>query len=71
MVYKLNDKLSITTSSVITSNTFPLPVESLYSMTYPSTGDDDIVQLTLILVSFSRNTVTLSGGSLGANKSNK
>ena len=67
ILYVLNGKLFITLSVSVVDNTFLLPVESMYTMTYPL-GCDDIVQLTLILVSFNIYALTLSGGPLGANQ---
>ena len=65
ILYVLNGKLFITISGTVVDNTFLLPVESVYTMTYPL-ACDDIVQLTLILVSFIIYALTLSGGPLGA-----
>ena len=66
ILYVLNGKLFITLSvSVVDNTVFLLPVESMYTMTYPL-ACDDIVQLTLILVSFNIYALTLSGGPLGA-----
>ena len=62
MLYVLNGKLI---SVSVVDNTFLLPVESIYTMTYPLACDDR-VQLTLILVSFNIYVLTLSGGPLGA-----
>ena len=67
ILYVLNGKLFITISVSKVDNTFLLPVESIYTMTYPLTCND-IVQLTLILVSFNIYALTLSGGPLGADK---
>ena len=65
ILYVLNGKLFITLSVSVVDNTFLLPVESIYTMTYPL-ACDDIVQLTLILVSFNIYALTLSEGLLGA-----
>ena len=65
MLYVLNGKLLITLSLSVVDNTFLLPVESINTMTYPL-ACDDIVQLTLILVSFNIYALTSSGGPLGA-----
>ena len=68
ILYVLNGKLFIRISVTVVDNTFLLPVKSIYTMTYPL-ACDDIVQLTLILVSFIIYTLTLlSGGPLGADK---
>ena len=65
ILYVLNGKLFTTISVTVVDNTFLLPVESIYTMTYPLVCDD-IVQLTLILVSFNIYALTSSGGPLGA-----
>ena len=65
ILYVLNGKLFITLSVSVVDNTFLLPVESIYTMTYPL-ACDDIIQLTLILVSFNIYALTLSGEPLGA-----
>ena len=67
ILYVLNGKLFITLSVSVVDNTFLLPVESIYTMTYPL-ACDSIVQLTLTLVSFNIYALTLSGGPLGANQ---
>ena len=65
ILYVLNSKLFITISVSVVDNTFLLPIESIYTMTYPL-ACSDIVQLTLILVSLSIYALMLSGGPLGA-----
>ena len=69
ILYVLNGKLFITYSASVVDNTFLLPVESIYTMTYPF-ACDDIVQLTLIL-SFNIYALTLSGGPMGARSVNQ
>ena len=70
ILYVPNGKLFITYSVTVVDNTFLLPVESIYTMTYPL-ACDDIVQLILILVSFNIYALTLSGGPLGARSVNQ
>ena len=57
ILYVLNGKLFITYSASVVDNTFLLPV---CTMTYPL-ACDDILQLTLKLVSFNIYALTLSG----------
>ena len=69
MLYVLNVNLLIITSCTVVDNILlvPTPVVELMTMTYPLVCDD-IVQLTLILVSFKIYVITLDGGPLGTRK---
>ena len=69
MLYVLNIRLLIITSCTVVDNILliPTPVVELMTMTYPLVCDD-IVQLTLILVSFKIYTITLDGGPLGTRR---
>ena len=71
MLYVLNVSPLITTSCSVVDNILlvPTPVVELMTMTYPLVCDD-IVQLTLILVSFKIYAITLDGGPLGTRKMN-
>ena len=66
MLYVLNVSPLIITSCSVVDNILliPTPVVELMTMTYPLVCDD-IVQLTLILVSFKMYDITLDGGLLG------
>ena len=71
MLYVLNVSPLIITSSSVVDNILlvPTPIVELITMTmtYPLVCDD-IVQLTLILVSFKIYTITLYGGPLGTRR---
>ena len=69
MLYVLNVSPLIITSCSVVDNILlvPTPVVELMTMTYPLVCDD-IVQLTLILVSFKIYVITLNGGQLGTRK---
>ena len=69
MLYVLNVSPLIITSCLVVDNILlvPSPVEELMPMTYPLVCDN-IVQLTLILVSFKIYVITLNGGQLGTKK---
>ena len=69
MLYVLNVSPLIITSCLVVDNILlvPTPVVELMTMTYPLVCDD-IVQLTLILVSFKRYAITLDGGPLGTRR---
>ena len=68
MSYVLNvSPLIITSSSIIDILLVPILVVELMTMTYPLVCDD-IVQLTLILVSFKIYAIILDGGPLGTRK---
>ena len=69
MLYVLNvSPLTITSSSVVDIILLvPTPVVDLMIMTYPLVCDD-IVQLTLMLVSFKMYVITLDGGPIGTRK---
>ena len=71
MLYVLNVTPLIITSFSIVDNILLVPtsVVELMTMTYPLVCDD-IVQLTLILVSFKIYAITLDGGALGTRKIN-
>ena len=69
MLYVLNvSPLIITPCSVVDNILLvPTPIVELMAMTYPLVCDD-IVQLTLILVSFKRYAIILDEGPLGTRK---
>ena len=69
MLYILNVSSLIITSCFVVDNILLVPtsVVELMTMTYPLVCDD-IVQLTLILVSFKIYAITLDGGLLGTRK---
>ena len=69
MLYVLNVSPLIITSCSVVDNILliPTPVVELMTMTYPLVCDD-IVQLSLILVSFKIYAITLDGGPLGPTK---
>ena len=69
MSYVLNVSPLIITSSSVVDNILLVstPVVELMTMTYPLVCDD-IVQLTLILVSFKMSAIILDGGPLGTRK---
>ena len=67
MLYVVVCKLFSTISIPVVDDTFLLPLESINTITYPL-ASDDIVQLTLILVSFNIYPLTFSGGCLEAIK---
>ena len=71
MLYVLNVSPLIIISCTVVDNILlvPTPVVELMTMTYPLVCDD-IVQLTLILVSFKIYAITLDGGPVGAIKLN-
>ena len=69
MLYVLNVSPLIITSCSVVDNILliPTPVVELMTMIYPLVCDD-IVQLTLILVSFKMYVIMLDGGPLGTRK---
>ena len=69
MLYVLNVNPLIITSCPVVDNILlvPTPVLELMTMTYPLVCDD-IVQLTLILVSFKICLITSNGGPMGTRK---
>ena len=69
MLYVLNvSPLIITSCSVVGYILLvSTPIVELMTMTYPLVCDD-IVQLTLILVSFKIYTITLDGGPVGTRR---
>ena len=69
MLYVLDVNPLIITSCTVVDNMLlvPTPVVDLMTITYPLVCDD-IVQLTLILVSFKIYVITLDGGPLGTRK---
>ena len=69
ILYVLNVSPFIITSCSVVDNILLVltPVVELMTMTYPLVCDD-IVQLTLILVSFKIHVITLDGGPLGTRK---
>ena len=69
MVQVLIGERSISITSLV-DTTFLFTPPVVYSITYPLVSDE-VVQLTLILVAFNMNPLTLFGGPLGARKETK